>query len=434
MPTILRVTGITGAAATAASGTVRLRVQAGTPGLAGPNTVSNSTTVGTLSDLTGTYSLLGLTPAGTGLGRLGLSAEVRSLLGATDAAGVRDAAGLSGISTNSDGLLSVGNDNTDSGAVQLWDAVNSVYLDLTATDGEVFCGVPFGAPSLSGSGAGITGLNAENLASGTIPAARLPIASAGSLGGVRVGSGLAIDGSGILSASGGGAAAAGSLTGTTLAANVVSSSLTSVGTLTALSVRGAAGQTGQAIDVTQLNGNPAFRVGVSGGFELWNASNSKVFWAEGGITTVNEAGFRSGNLVFGGSTGVAPTNLYRDGYQPVQTAHTVCVPGLSSNVGLRVVGESGQTADLFQVRNNSNTVLASINPAGVASFAGVTVSGANLFRLGTYTVATLPSASANAGAFAQVTDSNSTTNGATVAGGGADRVPVFSNGTNWIIK
>ena len=57
-----------------------------------------------------------------------------------------------------------------------------------------------------------------------------------------------------------------------------------------------------------------------------------------------------------------------------------------------------------------------------------------LLNLGTYTVATLPSASANAGAFAQVTDSNSTTNGNTVAGGGSNRVPVFSSGTNWIIK
>ena len=54
--------------------------------------------------------------------------------------------------------------------------------------------------------------------------------------------------------------------------------------------------------------------------------------------------------------------------------------------------------------------------------------------LGVFTVATLPSPSANAGAFAQVTDSNSTTNGSTVSGGGSNRVPVFSNGTNWIIK
>lgn len=57
-----------------------------------------------------------------------------------------------------------------------------------------------------------------------------------------------------------------------------------------------------------------------------------------------------------------------------------------------------------------------------------------LHFLGVYTVATLPAAASNAGAFAQVTDSSATTNGNTVAGGGANRVPVFSNGTNWIIK
>ena len=67
-----------------------------------------------------------------------------------------------------------------------------------------------------------------------------------------------------------------------------------------------------------------------------------------------------------------------------------------------------------------------------ATSAGTAITGP--LTLGTYTVATLPSASANAGAFAQVTDSNSTTNGNTVAGGGSNRVPVFSNGTNWIIK
>jgi len=43
----------------------------------------------------------------------------------------------------------------------------------------------------------------------------------------------------------------------------------------------------------------------------------------------------------------------------------------------------------------------------------------------------LPSASANAGRIAQVTDSSVTANGSSVAGGGANRVMVFSNGTVW---
>ena len=51
-----------------------------------------------------------------------------------------------------------------------------------------------------------------------------------------------------------------------------------------------------------------------------------------------------------------------------------------------------------------------------------------------YTVATLPSAvTAGAGARAFVSDANATTFASTVAGGGANKVPVYSDGTNWKI-
>jgi len=53
---------------------------------------------------------------------------------------------------------------------------------------------------------------------------------------------------------------------------------------------------------------------------------------------------------------------------------------------------------------------------------------------GTQTVAALVAAgTAGAGARAVVTDANATTFHAIVAGGGADVVPVFSDGTNWRI-
>ena len=49
-------------------------------------------------------------------------------------------------------------------------------------------------------------------------------------------------------------------------------------------------------------------------------------------------------------------------------------------------------------------------------------------------VASLPSAStAGAGARSFVTDATATTFATTVAGGGANKVPVVSDGTNWII-
>lgn len=50
------------------------------------------------------------------------------------------------------------------------------------------------------------------------------------------------------------------------------------------------------------------------------------------------------------------------------------------------------------------------------------------------TVATLPSAATvGIGARAFVTDANATTFASTVVGGGANKVPVYSDGTNWKI-
>jgi hypothetical protein len=51
-----------------------------------------------------------------------------------------------------------------------------------------------------------------------------------------------------------------------------------------------------------------------------------------------------------------------------------------------------------------------------------------------YTVATLPSAtSSGMGARSFVSDATATTFASTVAGGGANKVPVYSDGTNWKI-
>ena len=58
----------------------------------------------------------------------------------------------------------------------------------------------------------------------------------------------------------------------------------------------------------------------------------------------------------------------------------------------------------------------------------------NSYTVGTtvYTVATLPNAvTSGAGTRAFVSDSSVTTFNTTVASGGANTVPVFSNGTNW---
>ena len=100
------------------------------------------------------------------------------------------------------------------------------------------------------------------------------------------------------------------------------------------------------------------------------------------------------------------------------TAFTSAVYEVST--GWRLQADGGLT-----VRNLANSADAAITAGAITANA--------LMCAGAYTVATLPSASANAGKFAQVTDSSVTTFGSTVSGGGSNRVPVFSNGTSWVV-
>ena len=100
-----------------------------------------------------------------------------------------------------------------------------------------------------------------------------------------------------------------------------------------------------------------------------------------------------------------------------ETANGEALGITASGSRLLVNGITDDTTTQFQV-------------SGGGRFTGNLVTAA-LIGLGVYTVATLPSASANASRIATVTDSSVTTNGTAVSGGGANRVMVFSNGTTW---
>ena len=83
----------------------------------------------------------------------------------------------------------------------------------------------------------------------------------------------------------------------------------------------------------------------------------------------------------------------------------------------------GRGAFLLGTTTDNNVDLLQIN--GTITCTNIRTSG--------YTVATLPPAAGNGGRRVYVTDATAPTFGATVAGGGAVVIPVFSNGANWIV-
>lgn len=90
---------------------------------------------------------------------------------------------------------------------------------------------------------------------------------------------------------------------------------------------------------------------------------------------------------------------------------------------------------LIRLQANSNTVF-DVSTTGVvnanAYFANTVTS--NIVKTVVYTVANLPAASgAGAGSRAFVSDSSVNTFGEKVLTGGSNNVPVFSNGTFWLV-
>jgi hypothetical protein len=83
----------------------------------------------------------------------------------------------------------------------------------------------------------------------------------------------------------------------------------------------------------------------------------------------------------------------------------------------------------MSIRRDSSTQLGVYGSIG-GSYRDLALRGVRAVGV---TVANLPPASGNTGMRATVTDANATTIGTTVAGGGANTVLVWSNGTNWRI-
>ncbi len=158
----------------------------------------------------------------------------------------------------------------------------------------------------------------------------------------------------------------------------------------------------------------------------------------GALRGLSVSSLTATGMVHGGSTGFGvgtTTTNFRGQFSGVGVGLTV-----NAAVSWAPGDTYGSAGDVFNVadvriRRSGVGVLAidGVGTGGTGDLRLRNLTASGLTTLGTYTVATLPSASANAGALAQALDSNTTTRGATPAGGGSNRVIVFALSTGWVI-
>jgi hypothetical protein len=220
---------------------------------------------------------------------------------------------------------------TDTGSVKLWFDTGSAWEEISYLTSS-------------------SNLNASNLASGTIPDARfpavLPAVSGANLTNLPTAS-----------------AAAGTLTGTTLASNVVTSSLTTIGTLTGLTVGGTANFQDNTVQRPKLQDYGETRTAptISSGALTLNLENGNVFEValNASVTT-----FTISNPPASGTAGSLTLKLTADG-----TARTITWGS--------AVKWPGGTAPTLTSTNNKVDVLVFVTMDAGTTYFGF-VAGQNL--------------------------------------------------------
>ena len=206
---------------------------------------------------------------------------------------------------------------------------------------------------------------------------------------------------------------------------------------TGFGVNAASGFAGNLLDL-QLNAGARFSVAANGSFRCSGADIADGAGAAG-ITVSVGAG--AGGVYLGSArelswsdaTGAGAGSVYA-GTKDLRLARD------AANTLAQRNSTNAQTTRLYNTFTDaSNYERLSTTWSSNVCYTRPENAGTGSARLyvpvtGATTVASLPSAStAGAGARAFVTDANATTFLSTVAGGGANKVPVVSDGTNWLI-
>jgi hypothetical protein len=168
-----------------------------------------------------------------------------------------------------------------------------------------------------------------------------------------------------------------------------------------------------------VNGTAITLTGTLRADRLQGAASTGYYWHHrSNATSLMTVGNVSRNFAeFNGSFGLILTSD-----MPLRWTSSTSIDGGDTNI-------NRSSAGVLRIGTTATNALGSLQLTNLTATGIVT--------LGTYTVGTLPSAAANTRARAFASDSNlafnSTNLGSTVTAGGSTLVPVFSNGSNWVI-
>jgi len=163
------------------------------------------------------------------------------------------------------------------------------------------------------------------------------------------------------------------------------------------------------------------RTGVIGCGDT-RADNHSYFYASGYSTTTAYPSYNINYPASSGNFGIGPNSTSG-------SVHNLQI-GICSTYGVW-----GSPSNVMQVVLNSTTPSSSTSTGCLVLAGGLGMAGelflGKYIKMNVYTVATLPTGSQGMKAF--VSDATATTFASVVAGGGANPIPVYHDGTNWRI-